>query len=372
MSINFIFGLIVLVSLVLTSDHIALSAGECSVSAEVHGKLENGDEIKLYTLKDSNGSFVKISEFGATITEIQVPDKSGTLANVILGPGSLEVLVQGFPAASLIGRYANRIKGAEVSINGKSYPLRQNMGTGDHIHGGKQNFSKRKWQHVESVTTADKSSLVLKYVSKDLEEGFPGELTVTVTYSFENESLSMETKAVTTKDTVLNLTNHAYFNLTGDPTKTILDHQVKINAEEYVEADGKGFPTGKILKVANTPFEFQHAKKFGTDIEKLKPIPGGYDHCYVVAGKAGELNLAAIVVDKASGRTLICSTTEPGLQLYTANKFSGKPFPAHAAFCLETQHYPDSPHFSHFPSTLLLAGEAYKSKTVYSFALEKD
>ncbi len=356
------FLVLVFLSLVCNNK---LCGADPRVETAPFGKLPGGEEVKQFNLYNSNGMQATIIEYGATITKLLVADRNGKLANIVLGADSLEEYTKGFPAASVIGRYANRIRGAKFTLENHTYEVTKNSGE-NHIHGGRSNFAKVRWTGTPEPN-AESAALKLTYRSKDGEEGFPGELNVTVTYRLTNANeLSIQYEAETNKPTVVNLTNHAYFNL-GPATEDVLNHELQIMAETYTLSDKSLIPTGEIASVVGTPLDFLKMHRIGERIKQLYEASGGYDNNYIVSGKAGELRQAALVMDPKSGRILECLTTEPGVQLYTANGFSGNPFPKHGGFCLETQHYPDSPNRPEFPTTVVRPGIPFKSTTVFRF-----
>jgi aldose 1-epimerase len=337
---------------------------ETAVEKSTFGKLEDRD-IAQFTLNGSSGAKVRIIEFGAIITEILVPDRSGKLANVVLATDSLEKMTQGFPAASVIGRYANRINGGSFLLEGERIQVSKNA-SGNHIHGGTKHFGKVVWQ---GAIVPGQNAVDMTYTAADGEEGFPGKLSVRIRYSFDrNNRLSILYEATTDKATVLNLTNHAYFNLRGTPS-TVLDYELQIQADQYTVPGDKLIPTGEIAPVAGTPLDFRMSRKVGERIKELDKSFKGFDHNYVVNGEPGVLRPCVQLLDKETGRQLECRTTEPAVQLYTANHFNGSPYPMHGAICFETQHYPDSPNHPHFPTTKLLPGETFRSETQFLFSV---
>jgi aldose 1-epimerase len=328
------------------------------------GVLPDGTEIIQVTLRNERGMRVSVISFGATINELSVPDAQGKVVNVVLGADNLATYVNGFPAAAVIGRYANRIHNGEFVIDGQTIRVTKNSGD-NHIHGGKTNFAKVPWM----IAKRDDMSVTFQYHSADGEEGFPGNLDTSVTYSLSADNrLTIHYTAKTDKPTVVNLTNHAYFNLAG-PGGDVLDHELQINASRYTLADAKLIPTGEIAEVAGTPLDFRQPQRIGERISQLAETRG-YDHNYVLDGFGQGLRLIARVQEPTSGRVMECFTTEPGVQLYTANHFNGKPFPKHGGFCLETQRYPDSPNHPKFPSTILRPGDAWESTTEFRFTAE--
>ncbi|SHF63130.1 aldose 1-epimerase [Fodinibius roseus] len=336
------------------------------------GSLEDGRQVHLYTLANAHGMEVDITNYGGIVTAIRTPDNEGTIENVALGFDSLDNYLSGHPNfGALIGRYGNRIAGGEFELNGETYTLAQNDGD-NHLHGGEVGFDDVLW---DATITPD-STLRLTYVSEDMEEGYPGRLDVTVIYSLTDDNeLKIEYKATTTKATPVNLTNHTYFNLTGDMDSTILDHQVKLNADQYTPVDDELIPTGEIASVEGTAFDFTEFHSIG---ERIDQVDGrGYDHNFVLNQPASDsLFHAATVYSPGSGREMKVFTTEPGVQFYTGNFLDGTlespggiPFEQHSGFCLETQHFPNSPNEPDFPSTILEPGETYLTTTIYQFSI---
>jgi aldose 1-epimerase len=329
----------------------------------------NGHPVWLYTLTNAQGAQVKITNYGCIITSWVTPDKDGKVADVVMGFDHLQPYLDGHPFfGAIAGRYANRIAKGKFSIGQHTYTLATNNGP-NHLHGGNKGFDKAVWE----ATTEEGATpvLVLSYVSIDGEEGYPGNLTVQVRYSFnDNNELKIDYTAVTDKATHLNLTNHSYFNLTGDVDHTILDHTLQIKAESYTPVDAGQIPTGEIRSVAGTPYDFRQPEKIGTHISEAEGL--GYDHNFVLPANNGQLQLAAIASDALTGRKMEVFTTQPGMQLYTGNHLDGrpktsegKPIRKHTAFCLETQHFPDSPNHPEFPTTLLEPGQTFHSTTIY-------
>ena len=334
-----------------------------SVCSEVFGQMDGGVQVMRYTLRNQNGMVVRVMTFGATITEILAPNRTGKLQNVILGSDEFEDYQRGFGvSASVIGRVANRIAGARFSLDGKEYRLAANNGK-NHIHGGRRGFASVLWSG-EILPVRDVSASVrFRYLSKDGEEGYPGNLQVAVTYTLDEQNrLRLEYEAETDQATIVNLTNHAYFNLAG--AGDILSHELQLNADRYTPANRQLIPTGEIANVRGTFLDFIRSEKIGTRINFLKPRMKGYDHNYVINGGGKSLVFAARLRDPVSGRVMEVHTTEPGLQLYTGNHLD------HKALCLETQHYPDSIHHPHFPSIVLRPGSRFRSETVFSFSAE--
>jgi len=345
------------------------------IQEEKFGSLPDGSTVKRYTLKNSRGITVKIMNYGAIITELWVPDKNGNLQDVVCGFDNLDQYVKGHPFfGAVAGRYANRIGKARFTLEGKEYKLAANNGPNT-LHGGMKGFDKQLW-HSEGVETKEGPSVRLSYLSKDGEEGFPGNLTVTIVYTLtEANELRIDYTGATDKATVVNLTNHSYFNLAG--SGDVLGHEMMITAERYTPVDDELIPTGEIAPVKGTPLDFTQPHTIGERIEQLKPKPGGYDHNYVLNSGGKGMELAARVKEPKSGRVMEVLTSEPGVQLYTANGMDGKTagvggvhYVKHGAFCLETQHFPDSPNKPTFPSTVLRPGQTYRTTTIYRFPLK--
>lgn len=341
----------------------------------------NGKKTDLYILKNALGNEVAITNYGGAIVAIMVPDKNGKMANVIQGHDNIvDVINSPEPYLStLIGRYGNRICKGQFQLNGKVYNLPINNGPNS-LHGGKHGFNAKVWDALQMNT----QTLVLKYVSPYGEEGFSGEVKVTVVYTFNDENeLIIDYMATTNKKTVINLTSHGFFSLAGigNPTPTIENLICEINADYYLPIDETSIPTGEIRFVKNTPFDFRTPKTIGQDIdaddEQIRN-GAGYDHCYVLNKKEeGELSFAARITEKESGRTMEVYTTEPGMQLYTDNWADGykgqfgATFPRRSAICFEAQHFPDTPNHTYFPSVILMPDERYTQKTIYKFGVDK-
>jgi aldose 1-epimerase len=346
------------------------------VETQPFGRTPAGAEITKYTLRNAKGMAVSIINYGAIVTSILAPDKAGQTADVALGFSSLEGYLQDHPYfGAIVGRYGNRIAKAKFSLNGKEYKLAANNGPNT-LHGGLKGFDKQVW-----TATPGEGSVELRLTSPDGDEGYPGALTVTVKYSLSAENeLRIDYTATSTADTVVNVTNHSYFHLGGEGSGTILDHSVQIESDETTPVDKTLIPTGKLAPVEGTPFDFRTPHAIGERIDaKDEQIAfgGGYDHNWVIRGAAGTLRRAARVKHPGSGRVMEVSTTEPAMQFYTGNFLdgtltgkSGKAYTKRAGFCMETQHYPDSPNQPSFPSTTLKAGETRRSTTVYKFSAE--
>ncbi|MEM9824938.1 MAG: aldose epimerase family protein [Planctomycetota bacterium] len=344
------------------------------IQTDTFGKLDNGREIKRFRLTNSKGHSVAVMEYGATLLDIQVPDRDGNLANVNLCFENLDSYTKGHPYfGSTVGRYANRIGGAAFQIDGKTYPLTKNHG--QHIlHGGKDNFAYQPWDG-EAFEDADGVGVRFTLNSPAGDNGFPGNVDVVCEYRWnDRDELSISFTGKTDAKTHLNLTNHSYFNLGGMGSGKVLDYVATIHADEVLDVDDDLIPTGKLNSVADSVFDFRDGEKLGKRIDQL-PATKGYDHCYVVRGEVGTLRPVAKVVDPKSGRFLEIATTQPGVQLYTANHLGGGPQNAghsqHEAFCLETQYFPNSPNVDSFPSTLLEPGQELRETTVHRFGVER-
>jgi len=337
----------------------ATAASMKRVEERDYGKGPDGAAIKEFTLRNGKGMTAKVISYGATLTELQVPDKTGATVSVVLGPKSLDEYLKGYlSAAATIGRYGNRIGNARFTLDGVEYKLAANNGK-NHLHGGPTGFAKRVWNSKAPDESA--ARVEFTYLSRDGEEGYPGNLNVKVTYTLTDKNeLRIDYEATTDKATVVNLTNHAYFNLAG--SGNILDHELWLAADKYTPVDDGLIPTGEIASVKGTPLDFTKPTRVGARIDQFKPKLNGYDHNYIVNGGGKSLTLAARLTDPKSGRVMEMHTTQPAFQLYTGNHVK------HGGLCLETQHYPDSPNKPNFPSTTLRPGETFKSASVYAFA----
>jgi aldose 1-epimerase len=339
------------------------------------GKTEDGQPVDLYILTNKNGVEAAITNYGGTVVSLKVADRNGKFEDVVLGYDNLDGYATGKAyIGATVGRYANRIAHATFRLDGTTYALAKNDGD-NHLHGG---FNKRVWT-AKDVSGSAGQALELTYLSKDGEEGFPGNLPVKVVYTLTDQNeLRIDYTATTDKDTVLNLTNHAYFNLAGQGNGDILQQQVMIQADRFTPIDATSIPTGELRSVKGTPFDFTNSTAIGAridqDDQQLK-VGRGYDHNWVLNnGTPGSLFLAAQAYDQHSGRVLEVLTTEPGIQLYTGNFLDGihgkddKVYNRRYAFCLETQHFPDSPNHPNFPSAELKPGQHFQSTTVYKFS----
>lgn len=341
------------------------------VLREVFGLIPGTGDASLYTITNSNGITLKVSDYGCTIQSILVPDKNGQPGDVVLGFDNLEDYLKDHPyIGTVVGRYANRISKASFMLDGNLYKLAANHGR-NHLHGGTAGFGKMLWQASEFADHKG-AGVTLKYESYDMEEGYPGFLRVTLTYTLDDDNqVCLDYHATTDRATHINLTNHAYFNLNGAVAE-IYDHELWIPASRYLVTDKDLIPTGEIRSVKGSPLDFRTPKLIGRDIDKLE---GGYDLCYVLDRDIGEPVPAARVVHNPSGRCMETFTTEPGIQFYSSNFLSGItgkggiPYRKHLALCLEAQHFPDSPNQPDFPSTILRPGEAYRQRTIYKFSV---
>lgn len=346
-----------------------------SVSKTEFGKLPDGTTADLYTLTNANGVYAKITNYGGIVTHFFAPDKNGNLEDIVLGFDSLQNYVDGHPFfGALVGRYGNRIANGKFSLDGQNYDLFINNGP-NALHGGKVGFDKVLWDTRE-IKSDSAVGLEMTYTSADMEEGYPGQLDVKVTYTLTNDnSLTIDYEATTDKPTIVNLTNHSYFNLTG-LKRDILSHQVTINADSLVAVNDKLIPTGTLIPVSGTPFDFNTPHPVGERIDDSTDTQikfgGGYDHCWVLNdAQDNKKREIATVYDPESGRLMEVFSDQPGVQFYTGNfldgKLSGKgaTYTKRFGLCLETQHYPDSPNQPHFPSTALRPGETYRTSTTY-------
>jgi aldose 1-epimerase len=342
------------------------------------GKTQDGQSVDLYTLRNVNGMTAKVITYGAIISSFEVPDKTGRFTNVTANCGSLADYQKRSPCfGALIGRYANRIAHARFNLDDREILVTKNAGP-HHIHGGARGFNNVVWA-AEPLRDKDFVGLKLTYTSKDGEEGHPGTLRCTVLYELNNKNeWKMDYTAETDKPTVVNLSNHAYWNLGGAQSGTVLDHVLTVNAGSYLLADADLIPTGEIKPVDATPVDFRSPHAIGERMGQIteKQFNGGYDHCLVLEHqKPGDLMLAARLQDPKSGRTMEVFTTEPGVQIFSANfgpgAFvgpNGYAYPRHLGLCLETQHYPDSPNKPNFPSTVLRPGQTYHTTTIHKFS----
>lgn len=350
-----------------------------SVTPCFFGKTQEGETVTAYTLQNANGLSAKILDFGGVIYEMNVPDRDGNFENISCNLATVEEYQTARPFfGSLIGRYGNRIALGKFTIDGQEYTLPINNEP-NALHGGLKGFDQKIWKATPSAD-ANGAYLTLQYTAADGEEGYPGKLDVTVVYSLTmDNALTIDYTATTDKATPVNLTNHCFWNLSGYKSGKMLDTILEMNCPKYLPTDTTLIPTGEIADVAGTALDFTTAKPIGQDIAKIteEHFRGGYDHCFLLAEKpAGEMSLCAIAKDPKSGRVMKIETTEPAVQFYSGNWLDGTTgvdgytYDKHTAFCLETQHYPDSPNKPDFPTTILKPGETYRHTTVHTFSVE--
>jgi len=377
--ITFLFTALIGFALISCNKTNKEQAMTSTISKEIFGKLPDGQTADLYTLTNAKGMTVNITNYGGIITKLTAEDKKGEWADVVLGFDSLSAYISGHPFfGALVGRYGNRIAKGKFTLNGTEYKLAINNGP-NALHGGTKGFDKVLWKATE-VKKDSTVGLELEYTSKDMEEGYPGNLAVKVVYTLANDnSLTIDYTATTDKETVLNLTNHSYFNLTG-LKRDILGQEVTILSDSMVPVNKDLIPTGKLRAVEGTPFDFRKPTVVGTGIDKTDDEQikngGGYDHCWVINRTEKGLIPFATVKDPESGRFMEVSTTEPAVQFYTGNFLDGTYKGKNATFskrfglCLETEHYPDSPNQPQFPSTSLKPGDTYHTTTKYKFSVK--
>jgi aldose 1-epimerase len=337
--------------------------------------------VDLYTLVNRNGFLAKITNLGGHLTELHVPDRNGQMADVVLGHSTLESYLDRTVNpyfGSIVGRYANRIAKGRFTLDGKQYTLDASSG-GNHLHGGKTGFDLKLWNAEPMPDNPEGPALQLTYSSPDGEEGYPGRLDATVVYTLTHDNtLQIDYWATTDKPTVVNLTNHTYFNLSGEASDDIItNHVLELNADRYTPVDEALIPTGEVAPVKGTPFDFTESHPISEHLNEVGSNPG-YDHNFVINGKAGRLRLAARIYDPVGGREMEIHTTQPGIQFYDGNLLDasitgkgGKVYVKHYGFCLETQHFPDSPNQQNFPSTVLRPDEEYHEVTVHKFSTRK-
>ena len=362
----------------------AVETIEMKITEAFYGNSESGTPVTQFVCKNENGYVVELIDFGATISAFRAPDRDGEIANITLGCNDMD----GYQACtaflgSTVGRYANRIANGEFSIDSVPFQLAKNDGN-NHLHGGESGFDKRIWDS-QKLEQDGEVGVRFSLISKDGDEGYPGNLDVTVEYTLNNNNeLRITYSATTDQTTHVNLTNHAYWNLAGATAESILNHEVFINADRFVTVNSESIPTG-VAEVADTPLDFREPQTIGSRLDQIESKPIGYDHCFVIkhgnAGAASQgstsnnLVMAATVFAAESGRKMDVLTTQPGVQLYTGNYLDGQPssggFEQHQALCLETQSFPDSPNRQDFPSTLLRPGQRYLHTTVYRFSVAK-
>ncbi|ARS35586.1 aldose epimerase family protein [Pontibacter actiniarum] len=353
----------------------ATEATTMRIEKEPFGTTPDGQEISLYTLTNANGVKVKISNYGAIVNAIITPDKNGEMGDVVLGFNDVNGYIPNDPhIGGVIGRFANRIAKGKFTLDGQEYTLAVNNAP-NHLHGGNIGFDRVVWQAEEMP---EQNAIELTYLSKDMEEGYPGNLTTTVRYTLTDDNgLKIDYSATTDKATPVNLTNHSYFNLSAGEVKDVSNHIIQINADKYTAVDASLIPTGELASVKGTQLDLTQPQPIG---KFLNQIPGGgYDHNFVLNKSAEGMTKAAEVYEPTSGRVLEVYTTQPGIQFYTSNFLdgtltgkNGNKYTRHYAFCLETQHFPDSPNQTGFPSTILRPGETYQESTLYKFSVRAD
>ena len=363
-----------LAALLLMSSAL-LAHAQAGITKQSFGKTADGQNVDLYTLRNASGVEARITNYGGILVSLKVPDGRDRFDDVVLGFNDLDSYLKGHPYfGAIIGRYGNRIAKGRFTLNGVEHKLAVNNGENS-LHGGIKGFDKVVWTGQERKTKLG-PAVALTYVSKDGEEGYPGNLNVRVVYTLTNNNeLRIDYTASTDQDTVINLTHHSYFNLAGEGKGDILNHQVKINSTRFLPTDAGSIPTGELRNVAGTPFDFRKMMAIGArinqDEEQLK-LGNGYDHTWILNGRG--MRLAAQAYEPTSRRGMQVWTTEPGIQFYTGNFLdgtltgkAGKPYPRRSGFCFETQHYPDSPNHPSFPTTTLKKGATYRSTTIYKF-----
>jgi len=349
-----------------------------TIEKKAFGKTKDGINVDQYILKNRNGMEISAINYGGIITSWKAKDRKGNYKDIVLGFNNLSQYENGNPYfGAIIGRYGNRIAKGKFTLNGEKYILALNNNE-NHLHGGIKGFDKVVWDSKEVINDST-ASLVLSYVSNDMEEGYPGNLGVQVTYTLDNnDELSVKYKAVSDKKTIINLTQHSYFNLSADFNKNILDHEILINADSFLPVDSTLIPTGEKRKVESTPFDFRRPKNVGKEINNLDKqliFGNGYDHCWVLNNQDQGLRFVASAYDSGTGRLLEIFSDQPGIQFYSGNFLDGTlkskiggTYDFRSGFCLETQHYPNSPNEKGFPSVTLGPGEKYVSETIFKFS----
>ncbi|MBQ8510611.1 MAG: galactose mutarotase [Clostridia bacterium] len=349
------------------------------ITKELFGNMPTGEEVFAYTITNNSGASMKVLTLGGIIQQLNVPDRDGKMGDVILGYDDVNgYLIGGGNHGALIGRYGNRIAEGRFTLNGVTYQLAQNSSNNNHLHGGKVGFNEKLWD-ATAFEKADSVGVILTYTSADGEENYPGKLNVKVTYTLsDNNELSIRYEAVSDKDTICNLTNHSYFNLTGDASKSILDELLCIDSDAITAVDHRLITTGELMPVKGTAFDFTTPTRIGEHIDdddQQIAFGGGFDHNYVLKTD-GKLAKFAELSDNSTGRVMTCYTDQPGVQFYAGNQMKAsypmkggvKQEPRHG-ICLETQHAPDSPNRPEFPTTTLKAGEKYDTTTIYAFSV---
>lgn len=355
------------------------SEGNKMIEKKIYGKLDDGTDVLLLTLKNKSGMKADIISYGATVVSLTAPDKNNKYDDIVLGYDNLAGYIKDDAYfGSIVGRYGNRIANGQFTLDDKKYQLTINNNE-NHLHGGKVGFNKKNWELINISENEIGASAKFKYLSKDGEEGYPGNLELLVTYTLTNDNeLKIDYSAKTDKITILNPTHHSYFNLTGNPNNTILDHEIMINANKFTPVNASLIPTGKLENVENTPLDFRKPKKIGKDInadyEQIK-LGLGYDHNFVINRTKNDVIKIAEVYEPISGRFMEVFSDQPGVQFYTGNFLNGSAigknkikYNYRTGFCLEAQHFPDSPNQPTFPEVTLKPGEEYKQTTIYKFS----
>lgn len=345
------------------------------IKTESFGTTPDGQQVQLYTLTNHNGLTVKVTNYGAIVTSVSTPDREGEMGDVVLGFNDVSGYIPNEPHfGGIVGRFANRIAQGKFTLDGQEYTLATNNGA-NHLHGGNIGFDRVVWQAEE---VPGQNAIRLSYLSKDGEEGYPGNLKATVVYTLTDDNgLKIDYSATTDKATPVNLTNHSYFNLSAGQVQNINDHVIQINADKYTPIDETLIPTGELASVEGTPLDLTEPQPMGKFLNEIQG--GGYDHNFVLRGGQAGMTKAAEVYEPTSGRVLEVYTTQPGLQFYTGNFLdgtltgkNGKKYTKHYGFCLETQHFPDSPNQENFPSAIVRPGEKYQQSTVYKFTVRQE
>ena len=374
---NLSFFLVLLLNISCQKTYKKEYMPQLTINKEIFGKTKENTTIHKFVMTNMNGMEVSVINFGGIITSLKSRDSKGNYEDIVLGFNNLSQYEDESPYfGAIIGRYGNRISEGKFTLDGKTYNLAVNNDI-NHLHGGLKGFDKVVWDATQEVTDST-ASLILKYISQDMEEGYPGNLQVKVTYTLDNnDELGVMYEAETDKKTIINLTQHSYFNLSGDFSKNILDHEITINADSFLPVDSTLIPTGEVISVEGTPFDFREAKTVGEDIsmsDKQLSYGNGYDHCWVLNNQEIGLRHVASAYHPFSGRLLEVYSDQPGIQFYSGNFLDGTltskqdgNYGFRSGLCLETQHYPNSPNEKDFPSVTLNSGEKYMTQTVFRF-----
>lgn len=361
---------------VMSQTAMVASAENVTIDRAPFGQTWKGEKVEQFTLRNTDGVEVKLITYGATVTSLKLPDRNGKLEDVVLGYDNIEEFENDvIYSGCIVGRFANRISNGKFTLEGNEYPLVKNFPGGHHLHGGTVGFNSRVWK-ARRRSTSEGVGVRFRLTSADGEEGYPGKLNVLVTYTLnEQNELIIDYNANTTKTTHLNLTQHSYFNLAGHDSGNVFDHRIQLNCDHYLPVDEHGVPTGEIAAVDGTPFDFRKERTIGS---RIKEQPMIYDHNYVLSMKRPSKVLPlARVVEPKSGRVMEVLTDQPGVQFYTSihmtevNGRGGSVYKKYQAFCLETQHFPDTPNKPNFPSTILRPDETFKSRTIHRFSVQK-